>query len=165
MTTDDSREQAMQEIALVTRRHVGDIARAVTDALADAGLLAGTANTTEAEDKEYLDALDVIGELRAKVAKLRAELTDANLDREHAQEVRKQANERADAYNEAHRKTLDRTRRVVKERDHAVADLAALRDKVRALADAIEAGHWGKTWQRSNVHGALRALLTDGGQS
>lgn len=66
-----------------------------------------------------------------------AALIDANLDREHADEVRKQANERADGYNEAHRQTLERLRRTKAERDRAVADLASASEWRRKVLDVM----------------------------
>lgn len=116
----------------------------VAERLADAGLLRGGGDT---DDEWHLEVNLEAQRLTAEVAKLRAE-------RDHWKTLRREGQAELTQVREV-------LREVAVDRDRAVADLAALRDQVRALAD-----DWYRLsgWPSNVAVPRLRTLLGDGGE-
>lgn len=167
MTDDTTREQAHNEAWGTYRDGENFESHGMGDAFDAgwaAGLLADTANTTDAEVPGQTAALVLLGNrlnrAEAEVAKLRAErdeLLDRALDAERALQ-------------QQHAFFVAANRRA----DRAVADLAALRDRVRAVAEERDVAYPKKfefAPSENYVLGVrdaqvrLRALLGDGGES
>jgi len=170
---DDTREQAIEHAAKVlhdlegcldpfgTCRSTSDFFRDRARALADAGLLAGTANTTEAHGYSTWSET----KLRAEVSRLNEEVM---------------AHQVGDGYEKGYEHGSALAAQHKARADRAETDLAALRDKVRALADkgtgtdlnptvlASTDTPWWYGYLRRHDTGwreRLHALLTDGSQS